>query len=524
MWNLCMAQIDPRFRHYSIGTRPILKTPSGALCRHCIAPQLLPGVWEAHLRSGIPAARDQQKKLTETCVIAHIENRSLAKKAALLESLGRLGVPLWVNGKPLTHPAVIHPTVIAADGEAVATSAPVELELEGGANKSTEVTKPSVKAQQEQVLHQLNLLSIDPGEGRQGHDQQQFKLCGSVAEQQQKQQHNKQQQQQTPKTSRSSRQQQRRGQLTRMTQQQQAQQQQALCGQLTSTSVCQGQADERLLATRSVATNAASVSHTGGASAIAAVPLGGRRTSSNQQRHLPKERLQMHQQEQLRILSSTSAAEEQMFHLHQQQQHEARGPGNDFLRLAQGVWMDMRPMHQLQPQQQQQQHVQHLHQLQQLQQLHEVEQMRQEELLQQQQRAGPLELASAAAGRGPCAKFPAAGNWRQTQQQQQNPCTESTAPPAGLVCGELQQQRHHAQEVQPQEQQPQQQAQELVYSEAECSLTTVASLPEIKERLPLQQQQLHQLWTPSGFTEAAVHHQVVPCAPTFPVHFGFFVS
>ncbi|CDI86585.1 hypothetical protein, conserved [Eimeria praecox] len=496
------CEIDPRFRHYSIGTRPILKAPSGALCRHCIAPQLLPEVWEAHLRSGIPAARDQQKKLTETCVIAHIENRSLAKKAALLESLGRLGVPLWVNGKPLTHPAVIHPAVVATDGDAAA--APATGEIEGGESKESDAMKPHVKAQHEQVLHQLNLLSVDTGDARQGQEQQQFKLCGAVAEQQQKQQQPKQQQQQTPKASRASRQQQRRGQVARGTQQQ-AQQQQALCGQLASTSVCQGQTDERLLAASAVTANAASASHTEGASAVNAVPHGGRRASSNQLKHLPKERLQIQQQEQLRLLSSPSAAEEQMFHL-QQQSHEARGSGSEFLRLAQEVWKGMRPMHQqLQQQQHQQQQLQQLHQLQQLQQLHEVQQMHQHELQQQQQRPGPLDLA---VGGGSCARFPSSGGWQQTPQQQLNPFTESPPSAVGLVSGELQQrQQEHVQELQPQQQQQQQQVQELAYGEAECPLNAVASLPEIKGRLPLQQQQLQQLWIPSSFTEAAEHHQ-----------------
>ncbi|CDJ58650.1 hypothetical protein, conserved [Eimeria maxima] len=495
------CEIDPRFRHYSIGTRPILKAPSGALCRHCIAPQLLPEVWEAHLRSGIPAARDQQKKLTETCVIAHIENRSLAKKAALLESLGRLGVPLWVNGKPLTHPAVIHPAVIAADGEAA--GAPALRDMEGAEGKQEELLKTHVKHQQDQVLQQLNLLSVNTGEELQGQEQQQFKLCGTVTEHQQKHQQ-KHQQQQTPKAARGSRQQQRRSQVARLTQQQQAQQHQALCGQLASTSVCDVETDERLMATGAVSTNASSTSHTEGTSAGTALPTEGRRAST-QQRHHPKQRLQMQQQEQLRLVSNPPPAEEKIFHLQQQQQQqETSGPGSDFLRLAEGVWMDMRPMQQqAQPHQHQ---LQHLHQLQQLEQLHDVQQMHQHELQQHKQRPGCLELAPPASGGGPCGKFPAASSWQPTQQQQLNIFTESTSP-VGLVSGELQQQQQHNQELQPQQQQTRQQSQDPVYGDAECPLATVTPLSEINGRLSLQEQHLQQLWTPSSFTEAPVHHQ-----------------
>ncbi|CDJ68829.1 hypothetical protein ENH_00065580 [Eimeria necatrix] len=468
------CEIDPRFRHYSIGTRPILKAPSGALCRHCIAPQLLPEVWEAHLRSGVSAARDQQKKLTETCVIAHIENRPAAKRAALLDSLGRLGVPLWVNGKPLTHPAVV-----ATDGESVAL--PMTGVKEEGA-KSADV---HMNSQQDHVLHRLSLLSLDTAEERH-HQQQQFHLFSDVTEQQQK--HHPKQQQHQAKTSRANRQQQKRGQVARTTQQQHAQQPQVLPSQPASASAYQGQADESVLVPAAAVANVAPVPQAEPISTPvnAVTSVVGR--PSHCQRQRLKERLQQQQQDQLLLLSSPSAKEERLFHLQQQQQQQAHGSENDLLRLAQEVWMDARPM--------QQQH-QQLHQLQQLQQLQEMQQIQQQELQHRQHRSVPVELAPLAVGVGSIAPFPTTAGWQQVQHHQRPAFTEATPPGLGLVTGDIQQQ--------------QQPPQLRVYGEADCPLPVVASsplLPDVKGCSPLsQQEQLQKLWTPSSFTETVVQRQ-----------------
>ncbi|XP_026191305.1 uncharacterized protein LOC34622402, partial [Cyclospora cayetanensis] len=212
------CEIDPRFRRYSIGTRPILQTPSGVLCRHCIAPQLLPDVWEAHLRSGVSSARDQQKKLTETCVIAHIERKPLAKRAYLLESLGRLGVPLWVNGEPRTQPAV---EAAEEDSDSVASgTAAAGGDQEVASNAQLEAAQPKTDARQQAVLQQMSLLGLDPSSELQ-HQQQQSRLYGDG--QDPKQSSRAIQQQSASKTVRTSRHQQRKGQLARVAQQQLAQ-------------------------------------------------------------------------------------------------------------------------------------------------------------------------------------------------------------------------------------------------------------------------------------------------------------
>ncbi|OEH79381.1 hypothetical protein cyc_06174 [Cyclospora cayetanensis] len=317
------CEIDPRFRRYSIGTRPILQTPSGVLCRHCIAPQLLPDVWEAHLRSGVSSARDQQKKLTETCVIAHIERRPLAKRAYLLESLGRLGVPLWVNGEPRTQPAV---EAAEEDSDSVASgTAAAGGDQEVASNAQLEAAQPKTDARQQAVLQQMSLLGLDPSSELQ-HQQQQSRLYGDG--QDPKQSSRAIQQQSASKTVRTSRHQQRKGQLARV-----AQQQPKISLQLAASTGYQGPVDERELSLRTAAVNTASAGNTEASSVLdaTAVSMGGRAPSQQLQKQRPTARPQLQQQDQLLLFSGTSTAEEQ-FLCPQQQQLQGSEAGTDLLR------------------------------------------------------------------------------------------------------------------------------------------------------------------------------------------------
>ncbi|CBZ55103.1 conserved hypothetical protein [Neospora caninum Liverpool] len=94
------CEIDPRFEQYSIGTRPILTTPDGQLCRHSVAPHWLSDIWEVRLKTQAQLTREQQKRLVEQYVVGEIERRPQAEQRRLLDTITRLGAALWVNGRP----------------------------------------------------------------------------------------------------------------------------------------------------------------------------------------------------------------------------------------------------------------------------------------------------------------------------------------------------------------------------------------------------------------------------------------
>ncbi|PFH34133.1 hypothetical protein BESB_072850 [Besnoitia besnoiti] len=94
------CEIDPRFQQYSIGTRPILTTLDGQLCRHSLAPHRLSDIWEVRLKTQAQLTREQQKRLVEQYIVGEIERRPQADQRRLLDAITRLGAALWVNGRP----------------------------------------------------------------------------------------------------------------------------------------------------------------------------------------------------------------------------------------------------------------------------------------------------------------------------------------------------------------------------------------------------------------------------------------
>ncbi|KEP63572.1 UNVERIFIED_CONTAM: hypothetical protein HHA_311380 [Hammondia hammondi] len=103
------CEIDPRFEQYCIGTRPILTTPDGQLCRHSIAPHWLSDIWEVRLKSQGQITREQQKRLVEQYVVGEIESRPQAEQRRLLDIITRLGATVWVNGRPAAAEALTPP-------------------------------------------------------------------------------------------------------------------------------------------------------------------------------------------------------------------------------------------------------------------------------------------------------------------------------------------------------------------------------------------------------------------------------
>ncbi|KFH09513.1 hypothetical protein TGVAND_311380 [Toxoplasma gondii VAND] len=103
------CEIDPRFEQYCIGTRPILTTPDGQLCRHSIAPHWLSDIWEVRLKTQSQITREQQKRLVEQYVVGEIECRPQAEQRRLLDIITRLGATVWVNGRPAAAEALTPP-------------------------------------------------------------------------------------------------------------------------------------------------------------------------------------------------------------------------------------------------------------------------------------------------------------------------------------------------------------------------------------------------------------------------------